>query len=168
MIEKRRKEVSAAEFVAEECIAVRLRLLTRAVTRLYNNALRPHGLTVKPDECSGCRLPNGGGETSGHLPCSATGKVNAEPRCGTDARSGLARKYAGTGRSHHPPEGNASGREVSRKDDPRLEECSAPSEGFAAKTRDRESAESGRDDPVGRVADHGVNLLWNLCCTYNV
>jgi DNA-binding MarR family transcriptional regulator len=46
MIEKRRKEVSAAEFVAEECIAVRLRLLTRAVTRLYNNALRPHGLTV--------------------------------------------------------------------------------------------------------------------------
>lgn len=46
MIEKRRKEVSAAEFVAEECIAVRLRLLTRAVTRLYNNALRPHGVTV--------------------------------------------------------------------------------------------------------------------------
>ncbi|MBZ5552753.1 MAG: MarR family winged helix-turn-helix transcriptional regulator [Acidobacteriia bacterium] len=32
--------------IAEECIAVRLRLLTRAVTRLYNQALRPHGLTV--------------------------------------------------------------------------------------------------------------------------
>ena len=32
--------------IAEECIAVRLRLLTRAVTRLYNRALRPHGLTV--------------------------------------------------------------------------------------------------------------------------
>jgi DNA-binding MarR family transcriptional regulator len=37
---------TAARFVAEECIAVRLRLLTRAITRLYNQALRPHHLTV--------------------------------------------------------------------------------------------------------------------------
>lgn len=34
------------EFIAEECVAVRLRLLTRAVTRIYNLALRPHGLTI--------------------------------------------------------------------------------------------------------------------------
>src|SRR5215813_4278 len=32
--------------IAEECIAIRLRLLTRAVTKIYNQALRPHGLTV--------------------------------------------------------------------------------------------------------------------------
>jgi DNA-binding MarR family transcriptional regulator len=38
-------KVSAA-FIAQECLAVRLRLLTRAVTKLYNKALRPHGLTV--------------------------------------------------------------------------------------------------------------------------
>lgn len=35
-----------AAVIAEECIAVRLRLLTRAVTKIYNRALRPHGLTV--------------------------------------------------------------------------------------------------------------------------
>jgi DNA-binding MarR family transcriptional regulator len=34
------------KLIVEECIAVRLRLLTRAVTRLYNRALRPHGLTI--------------------------------------------------------------------------------------------------------------------------
>src|SRR5262245_39347188 len=32
--------------IVEECVAVRLRLLTRAVTKIYNQALRPHGLTV--------------------------------------------------------------------------------------------------------------------------
>src|SRR5262245_8516365 len=32
--------------IVEECIAVKLRLLTRAVTKIYNRALRPHGLTV--------------------------------------------------------------------------------------------------------------------------
>lgn len=36
----------SAERIAEECVAVRLRLLTRAVTRIYNLALRPHGLTI--------------------------------------------------------------------------------------------------------------------------
>jgi len=36
----------SAEFIAEECIAVRLRLVTRAVSRLYNRALRPYGLTI--------------------------------------------------------------------------------------------------------------------------
>lgn len=35
-----------AALIAEECIAVKLRLLTRAVTKIYNQALRPHGLTV--------------------------------------------------------------------------------------------------------------------------
>jgi DNA-binding MarR family transcriptional regulator len=32
--------------IVEECIAVKLRLLTRAVTKIYNRELRPHGLTV--------------------------------------------------------------------------------------------------------------------------
>jgi len=35
-----------AEYIAAECVAVRLRMLTRAVTKIYNKALRPHGLTV--------------------------------------------------------------------------------------------------------------------------
>ncbi|HSB12447.1 MAG TPA: helix-turn-helix domain-containing protein [Blastocatellia bacterium] len=35
-----------AERIAEECVAVRLRVLTRAVTSIYNRALRPHRLTV--------------------------------------------------------------------------------------------------------------------------
>jgi DNA-binding MarR family transcriptional regulator len=32
--------------IAEQCIAVRLRMLSRAVTRIYNRALRPYGLTT--------------------------------------------------------------------------------------------------------------------------
>jgi DNA-binding MarR family transcriptional regulator len=32
--------------IVEECIAVKLRMLTRAVTKIYNRALRPYGLTV--------------------------------------------------------------------------------------------------------------------------
>lgn len=36
----------SVELIAQECIAVRLRMLTRAVTKLYNKALRPYGLTV--------------------------------------------------------------------------------------------------------------------------
>jgi DNA-binding MarR family transcriptional regulator len=43
---KRKTTNISVELVAEECIAVRLRVLTRAVTKLYNKALRPHGLTV--------------------------------------------------------------------------------------------------------------------------
>jgi DNA-binding MarR family transcriptional regulator len=34
------------ELIVEKCIAVRVRLLARAVTRIYNQALRPHGLTI--------------------------------------------------------------------------------------------------------------------------
>jgi len=35
-----------AALIADECIAVSLRLLTRVVTRIYNDALRPYGLTI--------------------------------------------------------------------------------------------------------------------------
>src|SRR3954452_13487477 len=36
----------AAEVIASECLAVRVRALNRAVTALYDDALRPHGLRV--------------------------------------------------------------------------------------------------------------------------
>ena len=36
----------AAEVIAAECLAVRVRTLNRAVTALYDDALRPHGLRV--------------------------------------------------------------------------------------------------------------------------
>ena len=46
-MERRDETLQAkATLIAEECIAVKLRLLTRAVTKIYNQALRPHGLTV--------------------------------------------------------------------------------------------------------------------------
>ena len=35
-----------SEIIANECVAVRLRMLTRAVNKIYNAALRPYGLTV--------------------------------------------------------------------------------------------------------------------------
>lgn len=46
MRQKRDPTKISADFIAQECLAVRLRLLTRAVTKLYNKALRPHGLTI--------------------------------------------------------------------------------------------------------------------------
>jgi len=36
----------SVEAIAEQCIAVRLRMLSRTVTRIYNRALRPYGLTT--------------------------------------------------------------------------------------------------------------------------
>jgi DNA-binding MarR family transcriptional regulator len=38
------REPSPAEIIARECIAVRVRALNRAVTAVYDEALRPHGL----------------------------------------------------------------------------------------------------------------------------
>lgn len=38
--------VPVAELIAGECLAVRVRTLNRAVTALYDEALRPHGLRV--------------------------------------------------------------------------------------------------------------------------
>jgi len=40
------KARGAIDRIAESCIAVRLRLLNRVVTNLYDDALRPHGLKV--------------------------------------------------------------------------------------------------------------------------
>ncbi len=37
---------STAAIMAAECLAVRVRVLSRAVTSLYDEALRPHGLKV--------------------------------------------------------------------------------------------------------------------------
>ncbi|HWE39602.1 MAG TPA: MarR family winged helix-turn-helix transcriptional regulator [Isosphaeraceae bacterium] len=37
---------TAAEVLAGECLAVRVRILNRAVSALYDEALRPHGLRV--------------------------------------------------------------------------------------------------------------------------
>jgi DNA-binding MarR family transcriptional regulator len=36
----------AAEIIAGECLAVRVRTLNRAVSALYDDALRPHGLRI--------------------------------------------------------------------------------------------------------------------------
>lgn len=35
-----------AREIGRECLAVRVRLLNRTITRLYDTALRPHGITV--------------------------------------------------------------------------------------------------------------------------
>lgn len=37
---------SAADRIATECLAVRTRLLNRTITGIYDDALRPHGVTV--------------------------------------------------------------------------------------------------------------------------
>jgi DNA-binding MarR family transcriptional regulator len=42
----KKARLSAAEVIAGGCLAVRLRTLNRAVTALYDEALRPHGIRV--------------------------------------------------------------------------------------------------------------------------
>jgi DNA-binding MarR family transcriptional regulator len=46
MAKQRETTQISVETIAEQCIAVRLRMLSRAVTRIYNRALRPYGLTT--------------------------------------------------------------------------------------------------------------------------
>ena len=46
MARQRKTPQISVETIAEQCIAVRLRILSRAVTRIYNRALRPYGLTT--------------------------------------------------------------------------------------------------------------------------
>jgi DNA-binding MarR family transcriptional regulator len=43
---RRPKIETPAKVIAAECLAVRVRALNRAVTALYDDALRPHGLRV--------------------------------------------------------------------------------------------------------------------------
>ncbi len=43
---QRQTQHFAADTIAGECVAVRLRVLNRAVSALYDDALRPHGLRV--------------------------------------------------------------------------------------------------------------------------
>jgi DNA-binding MarR family transcriptional regulator len=43
---RRPEERSPAEVIADECIAVRVRALNRAITGLYDDALRPLGLRI--------------------------------------------------------------------------------------------------------------------------
>ncbi|MGE5304457.1 MAG: MarR family winged helix-turn-helix transcriptional regulator [Alphaproteobacteria bacterium] len=46
MVRERRAAKISVQMIAEQCIAVRLRMLSRGVTRIYNRALRPYGITV--------------------------------------------------------------------------------------------------------------------------
>jgi DNA-binding MarR family transcriptional regulator len=46
MAKQREPAQIAVETIAEQCIAARLRMRSRAVTRIYNQALRPYGLTT--------------------------------------------------------------------------------------------------------------------------
>ncbi len=43
---KSRAVDEAADLIAGECLAVRTRLLNRTITGIYDDALRPHGVTV--------------------------------------------------------------------------------------------------------------------------
>jgi DNA-binding MarR family transcriptional regulator len=41
-----RRGAQAADEMGRDCLAVRVRLLNRTITRIYDAALRPHGLTI--------------------------------------------------------------------------------------------------------------------------
>lgn len=43
---QRNRSSRVAAEIGRDCIAVRVRLLNRAITRLYDSALRPHGITI--------------------------------------------------------------------------------------------------------------------------
>jgi DNA-binding MarR family transcriptional regulator len=42
----RREGANAAHMIASECLAIRIRRLDRSLSRIYDAALRPHGLTI--------------------------------------------------------------------------------------------------------------------------
>lgn len=46
ILRKSRAVDQAAELITGECLAVRTRLLSRTITGIYDEALRPHGMTV--------------------------------------------------------------------------------------------------------------------------
>lgn len=46
MVRAQRAAKISVQMIAEQCIAVRLRMLSRGVTRIYNQELRPYGVTV--------------------------------------------------------------------------------------------------------------------------
>src|SRR5437763_983032 len=43
---RKKGEMPAAELIAAECLAVRVRTLNRTVSAIYDEALRPHGIRV--------------------------------------------------------------------------------------------------------------------------
>jgi hypothetical protein len=69
MAKQRETAQISVEAIAEQCIAVRLRMLSRAVTRIYNRALRPYGLTpvTLPPTSRAHRCPTGEGLGKGRM-----------------------------------------------------------------------------------------------------
>jgi DNA-binding MarR family transcriptional regulator len=46
MATAQQRGAQAAGEIGRDCLAVRVRLLSRTITRIYDTALRPHGLTI--------------------------------------------------------------------------------------------------------------------------
>ncbi len=85
--------------IAGECIAVRMRLLNRVVTNIYDDALPGLGLKVSQMNMSRGNSQDRRGSPRRDLPAFAFGRVNLEPQRRADEITGLAGSDSGPGRS---------------------------------------------------------------------
>ena len=117
---RRERADALHDLVARECIATKVRLLNRAVTAIYDEALRPFGLKVTQMTVlvtvAGMESASPG--AVGRIP---PGEIDPEPERGPDAGTGLAGRRADRGRPRPPasrdrPWQTAPGRSSSRVD----------------------------------------------------
>ena len=85
----------AADAIAGECVAVRLRMLNRVVTNLYDEALRSLGLKVSQLHILVVTAKARRGPARQGLRPLPTRRVHAQPERGADARRRLAGSRAG-------------------------------------------------------------------------
>ena len=95
---RRERTDALHEVVARECIATKVRLLNRAVTAIYDEALRPFGLKVTQMTVlvTVARMESASPGAVGRI--LHLGEIDTEPERGSDADTGLAGRRADRGR----------------------------------------------------------------------
>ena len=79
-------EPTAPELIAADCLAARVRLLSRTITGIYDEALRPLGVTVGQLNILVTVAKLGPVAPRGRGPSVEHGKVDREPERHADAR----------------------------------------------------------------------------------
>ena len=115
-MEQRPSKCETADRMARECIAVRVRLINRVITALYDEALRPFGLRISQANILVGHRPSGREPARRGLSDSADREVHPQPGRGTHE----AKWLAGVGSADRGPEpddpAHAPGEETPRQD----------------------------------------------------
>ena len=119
---------NSIDLVAAECIAVRLRMLNRVVTRIYDNALRPFGIKV-----SQMNILIATGKMKLARPAEvcekiATGYFHAQPKRGPNENKWLVGNHFRRGPTCSAFPTNFSGFAFAREGHPSVEASAAKSQ----------------------------------------